>query len=147
MTPKEVSKWECCGEEKVPVHETKPGSGIFVGGIHFCGGNKMTPKEEAYELAKENKFKTWIELEMAIETALARRDEKIRELESKLKEKEEEIERLKNLTHFGYSQVPELESKLKTAVEALTKIKSRLVAGNLFNIAEEALEQIRGGQK
>lgn len=36
----EEKKWPCCGETKVPVHETKPGSGVYVGGVHFCGGSE-----------------------------------------------------------------------------------------------------------
>lgn len=44
--PKEPSPkvWECCGEEKVPVHETFLGSGVMVGGVHFCGGKESSPK-------------------------------------------------------------------------------------------------------
>jgi hypothetical protein len=57
---------------------------------------------------------------------------------------------LKNLTHFGYSQVPELESKLKKADELLNKCKQAFqhIAGSEIlafkPMAKEALSMLEG---
>ena len=71
-------------------------------------------------------------------------------LEKENKELRGEVERLKNLTHFGYSQVPYLESKLKKALEALKAIAEGAIyypfnyPGGAKDLAKQALSMLEG---
>src|SRR3990167_1261419 len=49
-----------------------------------------------------------------------------------LEEKGEEIERLKNLTHFGYSEVPELQAKIKAQAQVIERMKKVVVIAGRF---------------
>lgn len=96
-TPKdfEADKWMCCGEKKVSVHETSPGSGVMVGGVHFCSKKNdkeietiavNTTAKIMYHLDLATASKTQLEVIVleALRTATEERDARIRELEKPL---------------------------------------------------------------